>query len=167
MTTRRAARVIETLDWLGVPRVDGTIPSKGDHIMAATATVKTRATRTPSQFKPSCKVTVLVHNSASAPDATVAGIATLFEQSFSGLAVRAVHRTRAAGGVDKVPSLSVYLAPLGYEFAKPAAQGGVRLDSDVADVLFAAAGRMGLDTSNRSAAINAVSKALGEKMQGK
>lgn len=134
--------------------------------MAATATVKTRAARTPSQFKPTVKVTVLNHSSISAD--SVAEVAKMFEANYSGTcAVRAVHRTRAAGGVDKVPSLSVYLAPLGYEFAKPAAQGGVRLDSDVADVLFAAAGRMGLDTSNRSAAINAVSKALGEKMQGK
>ena len=124
--------------------------------------------RTPSQFKPSVKVTVLTHGSIDATDASVTSVQSLFNDAYgSSYAVRAVHRTRAAGGVDKVPSLSVYLAPLGYEFAKPAAQGGVRLDSDVADVLFAAAGRMGLDTSNRSAAINAVSKALGEKMQGK
>src|SRR5450830_1439075 len=129
--------------------------------MAATATVKTRAARTPSQFKPTCKVTVLVHGSASAPDATVTGIATLFEQSFSGLAVRAVHRTRAAGGAGKVPSLSVYLAPLGYEFAK-VAERGVRLPSDIADMLRGIASSMGLDP-NDSASLVAVAKALATK----
>ncbi len=129
--------------------------------MAATATVKTRATRTPSQFKANVKVTILTHASIASVDG-VAEVAKLFEDTYSGTcAVRAVHRTRAAGGADKVPSLSVYLAPLGYEFAK-VAERGVRLPSDIADMLRGIASSMGLDP-NDSASIVAVAKALATK----
>jgi hypothetical protein len=94
-------------------------------------------------------------------------LAELLQSTFgSDYAVRAVSRSRNAGGTNKVPSLSVYIAPKGYEFAKTAEPGGVRTNKDAADILFAAAVKMGLDTSDRSAAINAAGIALAKKFNG-
>ena len=125
-----------------------------------------RATRQPSAFHPTVKVTVLAHGSVNASDASLAYIQDVLTGAYtSEYAVRAVHRTRAAGGANKVPSLSVYLAPLGYEFAK-VAERGVRLPSDVADLLRSVAASMGLDP-NDSASLVAVAKALASKASAK
>ncbi len=125
-----------------------------------------RATRQPSAFHPTVKVTVLAHGSIDPSAATLAYIQDVITAPYVGnLAVRAVHRTRAAGGANKVPSLSVYLAPLGYEFAK-VAERGVRLPSDIADMLRGIAASMGLDP-NDSASLVAVAKALATKASAK
>lgn len=122
-----------------------------------------RAPRQPSPFEATTKVTVLVHKDCEALDASVTSLSSLFNAEYSdAYAVRSVHRTRAMGGPDKVPSLSVYIAPKGYEFAKQAEARGVRLDSSVADLLRAVASKMGLDPSD-PASINAVAKALASK----
>ena len=132
--------------------------------MAATATTtKTRAARQPSAFHPTVKVTVLSHGSIIAP--TVTEVSDILSSAYPTLVVRAIHRTRAAGGVNKVPALSVYLAPLGYEFAK-VAERGVRLPSDIADMLRGIASSMGLDP-NDSASLVAVAKALATKASAK
>ena len=111
-------------------------------------------TRQPSAFKPTVKITVLAHGSIDANDASVTSLKALLEDSYSdSYAVRAIHRTRAAGGTDKVPSLSVYIAPKGYEFPTSATTSGLPRDAvaDVMTFLRAQASAMGLDPTDRDA----------------
>ena len=113
----------------------------------------TTRTRQPSAFHPTVKCTILVHGSA---DATIsaASLASLFQNQYSdAYAIRAVSRSRNAGGNDKVPSLSVYIAPKGYEFPTSATSSGLPRDAvaDVMTFLRAQASAMGLDPSDRDA----------------
>ena len=130
--------------------------------MAAPAT-----TRQPSAFKPCTKVTVLTHSSIG-PVAGTGTIAEVLQAKFGqDYAVRAVSRSRNIGGADKVPSLSVYIAPKGYEFpAATAAVSGLPRDavSDVMVFLREQAAKMGLDPNDRTAITN-VASALAAKVK--
>jgi hypothetical protein len=92
----------------------------------------------------------------------------MIEKYYDGLfAVRAVSRSRNVGSADKTPSLSVYIAPKGYEFpAATAAVSGLPRDavSDVMVFLREQAAKMGLDPNDRTAITN-VASALAAKVK--
>jgi hypothetical protein len=117
-------------------------------------------------------VTVAVHADLDGSIANTSALAEMLTEAFGPLSVRAVSRTRTAKGkapkVDaaKGPaSLMVYVAPEGYKYAA-AAERGVRLDSETANLLRGVAESMGLDP-NDPASIVAVAKALAQKASGK
>lgn len=110
--------------------------------------------RAPSPFKSQSRVTVSVHSDLEDIDATVAEISGLLANHYSeqGFATRLVSRKRAEAKVPGIPSAMLYIAPKGYEFPATS-ERGLRLDSETANEIKAAASALGIDVNDKDALI--------------
>ena len=133
----------------------------------ATKSVATTAKRTvnrqPSPFRDTTRVTVKCH--ANVSSVTPDEIEQVLRNSgmFDHLAVRFVSRSKGSSPADGVRSLSVYLAPQGYQYPEDKTPtGGVKLDADTASMFRSLAAAAGLDPKDPES-IRKIARALAER----
>ena len=116
-----------------------------------------RRNRAPSPFHSQSKVTISVHEDLSddiAGTFDLHTVSTLLANHFAelGYGTRLVSRKRAEAKVPGIPGAMLYIAAKDYEFPATA-ERGIRLDSETANEVKAAAAALGIDVNDKDALI--------------